>query len=170
MKAITKYSFRHVYKQAVIYGLALGIIMEIMNIPDYFVYFHEQYYIISNIKYLLRIFGLLICVIIFRKNNGRYISFEKAFVFSLFTFVFAMFICDTIVCILFNLYPELLQNKILMMREILINAGASDRIIELSANYALWAKNPYYVIFSFIIWALFVGPVISFIIALMTKK
>jgi hypothetical protein len=137
------YSFHDVFKQTVVYGLIFGIFLEIMNIPEYIVGFHGQYYIVNNIKYLLRIFGLLICVIIFRKKNGGYISFEKVFVFSLFTFIFAMFTCDTMVCITFNLYPELLFNKILIMKETLTNMGASSHLIEVSTNYALWEKNPY---------------------------
>ncbi|MDR2287154.1 MAG: DUF4199 domain-containing protein [Prevotellaceae bacterium] len=170
MKEMTGYSFGRIFKQSLVYGLALGICLEIMNILDYTVGFQEQSQVVNNIKYLLRIFGLLICIIIFRKRAGGYIFFEIAFIFSLFTFVFAMFVYDTMVCFTFNIYPELLQNKIEMMKTTLQNAGISERIIELSANYALWEKNPYYVIFSFAIWVLFVGPVISFIFALMMQK
>jgi hypothetical protein len=170
MEEMTRYSFWRIFKQSVIYGLALGIFLEMMNILDYTVGFQEQSHLINNIKYLLRIFGLLACIIIFRKRNGGYMFFETAFVFSLFTFVFAMFVYDTMVCITFNIYPELLHNKIAIMKETLQNAGVSNRLVELSANYALWEKNPYYVIFSFVIWVLLVAPVISFIFALMTKR
>jgi hypothetical protein len=93
-----------------------------------------------------------------------------AFGFSLFTFAIAMLTYDTMVCITFNLYPGLLHSKIEMMKEILQNAGVSGRLVELCANYALWEKNPYYVISSFIVWVLFVGPVLSFIFALMMQK
>jgi hypothetical protein len=141
-----------------------------MNILDYTLGFREQSQVINNMKYLLRILGLLLCIMVFRRKAGGYISFETAFIFSLFTFVFAMFTYDAMVCITFNLYPELLHNKIKMMKETLSDAGVSSRLIELSANYALWEKNPYYVIFSFLIWVLFVGPVLSFIFALMMYK
>ncbi|MDR1170088.1 MAG: DUF4199 domain-containing protein [Prevotellaceae bacterium] len=170
MKKIAGYSFKCIFKQTVIYGMILGVFMEIMNILDYTVGFYEHSQIINNIKYLLRIFGLLTCVIIFRKKIGGYISFDIAFIFCLFTFVFAMLTYDTIICITFNIYPELLHNKISVMREALQNAGISGRVVELSADNALWGKNPYYVIFSFIVWVLFVGPVLSFIFALMVQK
>jgi hypothetical protein len=170
MKEVTDYSFSHIFRRAIIYGLALGIFLEMMNIVDYTLGFQEQSQIVNNIKYMIRIVGLLLCVAVFRKRAGGYISFENAFVFSLFTFVFAMFTCNTMVCVTFNLYPELLQNKIMLMKETLTDAGVSDRLVELSANYALWEKNPYYVILSFIIWVLFVGPVLSFIFALMMQK
>jgi hypothetical protein len=170
MREVTDYSFRRIFRQSVVYGLALGIFLEMMNIVDYTIGFQEQSQIVNNIKYMVRIFGLLSCVTFFRKRTGGYIPFEKAFVFSLSTFVFAMFICNTMVCLTFNIYPELLQNKITMMKTSLLEAGVSDRLVELSANYALWEKNPYYVILSFVIWALFVGPVLSFIFALMMQK
>jgi hypothetical protein len=170
MKEMTGYSFRRIFKQSLIYGLTLGICLEIMNILDYTIGFQEQSQVVNNIKYLLRIFGLLICIIIFRKRAGGYIFFEIAFIFSLFTFVFAMFAYDAMVCLTFNIYPELLHKKIEMMKTTLQDAGVSERLIELSANYALWEKNPYYVIFSFMVWVLFVGPVISFIFALMMQK
>jgi hypothetical protein len=141
-----------------------------MNIIDYTIGFHEQSQVVNNVKYLFRIVGLLFCVALFRKTIGGYISFEKAFVFSLFTFVYAMFIYDAMVCIMFNLYPELLHNKIAIMKATLQRAGVSVRLVELSANHALWEKNPYYVIFSFVVWVLFVGPVLSFIFALMMQK
>jgi hypothetical protein len=170
MGTVSGYSLRSIFRQTVIYGLVLGVFLEIMNILDYTIGFHEQSQITNNIKYLLRIFGLLSCVIIFRKKAGGYISFEIAFVFSLFTFIFAMFTYDAMVCVTFNIYPELLHNKIEVMREALQNAGVSKRLIELSANHSLWAKNPYYVIFSFIVWVIFVGPVLSFIFALMMQR
>jgi hypothetical protein len=170
MKEIVEYSFRSVLKQTVIYGLVLGIILEIINILDYTIGFQEQSQVTNNIKYLLRILGLLTCLIFFRRKIGGYISFETTFVFSLFTFVFAMFTYDAMVCITFNIYPELLHNKIEIMKETLQNAGISIRLVELSTNSALWEKNPYYVIFSFVVWVLFVGPVLSFIFALMMQK
>jgi hypothetical protein len=171
MKSIAdNYSLWNIFRQTIIYGLILGVSLETMNILDYAFGFKEQSQVINNIKYLLRILGLLLCIIVFRKKNGGYISFEIAFIFSLFTFVFAMFTYDTMVCITFNLYPELLHSKIRMMKETLLDAGVSSRLVELSANYALWEKNPYYVIFSFAIWVLFVGPVLSFIFALMMYK
>jgi hypothetical protein len=170
MKEMTGYAFWRIFRQAIIYGLALGVFLEIMNILDYTVGFQEQSQVVNNIKYLLRILGLLICIIIFRKRNGGYMYFEIVFIFSLFTFVFAMLTCDIMVCITFNIYPELLHSKIAVMKETLQNAGVSNRLVELSANYALLEKNPYYVIFSFLIWVLFVGPIISFIFALMMKK
>jgi hypothetical protein len=141
-----------------------------MNVLDYTVGFHEQNRIINNLKYLLRILGLLTCVVMFRKKIGGYISFEMVFVFSMFAFVFAMFICDTMVCITFNIYPELLHNKIEIMRTTLLNAGISNRLVEISASSSLWVTNPYYVIFSFLVWVLFVGPVLSFVFALMMQK
>jgi hypothetical protein len=167
MKAIADYSFRRVLKQAVIYGLILGVFLETVNILDYTIGFHEQSQVTNNLKYLFRILGLLSCVVVFRKKTGGYLSFENAFVFSLFTFVTAMFIYDAMVCITFNLYPELLHAKIAVMKETLQDAGVSNRLVELCANYALWEKNPYYVIFSFVVWVLFVGPALSFIFALM---
>jgi hypothetical protein len=170
MKKITGYSFRRVLKQSIVYGLILGIFLEMLNILDYTVGFQEQSQVVNNIKYLIRILGLMICVIIFRKRAGIKISFEKAFIFSLFTFAFAMFICDTMVCTTFNLYPELLHNKIEIMKKTLLDAGVSGRLVELSANYALWKKNPYYVILSFLVWVLLVGPVLSFVFALMVQK
>jgi hypothetical protein len=170
MKAVTDDSFSRIFRQSMIYGFVLGVLLEMMNIADYTIGFQEQSQIVNNIKYMIRIFGLLSCVTVFRKRTGGYISFEKAFVFSLFTFVFAMFTCNTMVCVTFNIYPELLQNKITMMKTALVEAGVSDRLVELSANYALWEKNPYYVILSFVIWVLFVGPVLSFIFALMMQK
>ncbi|MDR1594926.1 MAG: DUF4199 family protein [Prevotellaceae bacterium] len=170
MKEITDYSFKRIFKQSIIYGLALGFFLEMVNILDYTVGFQEQSQIVNNIKYLLRILGLLICIIIFRKKSNGYLLFETAFIFSLFTFVFAIFTCDTMVCITFNIYPELLHNKIEIMKTTLQNAGTYSRLIELSANYTILEKNPYYVIFSFLIWVLFVGPLISFIFALMMKK
>jgi hypothetical protein len=170
MKGMTDYTFRYIFKQAIIYGLILGGFLEIMNILDYTVGFYEQSQITNNIKYLFRIFGLLTCVIIFRRKIGGYISFEVAFMFCLFTFVFAMFAYDTMICITFNIYPELLLNKIEVIKEALQKAGVSSRLVELSANHALWEKNPYYVIFSFIVWVLFVGPLLSFIFALMMQK
>lgn len=170
MKTIADYSFRRIFKQSIVYGVALGGFLEMMNILDHTLGFQEQSQVVNNIKYMIRILGLLSCVTIFRKWTGGYISFEKAFVFCLFTFVFAMFTCDSMVCITFNLYPELLHNKIAAMKETLTNAGVSNRLVELSANCALWEKNPYYVIFSFVIWTLFVGPVLSFIFALMMQK
>ena len=170
MEEIAGYSFRRILRQAVICGLILGVFLEIINILDYTIGFQEQSQVTNNLKYLLRIFGLLTCVIVFRKKIGGYISFETAFVFRLFTFVIAMFAYDTMVCITFNLYPELLHNKIEMMKETLQNAGVSNRLIELCTNCASWEKNPYYVIFSFIVWVLFVGPALSFIFALMTTR
>jgi hypothetical protein len=170
MKEVADYSFRRIFRQSVVYGLVLGVFLEMMNIVDYTIGFQEQSQIVNNIKYMIRIFGLLSCVMIFRKRTGGYIPFEKAFVFSLSTFVFAMFTCNTMVCATFNIYPELLQNKITMMKASLLEAGVSDRLVELSANYAMWEKNPYYVILSFVIWVLFVGPVLSFIFALMMQK
>jgi hypothetical protein len=171
MKRITNNdSFRHILGQAIIYGLVLGILLEIINILDYVFGYKEQLQVVNNIKYLLRILGLLLCIIRFRKKIGGYISFETTFVFSLFTFAFAMFAYDTMVCITFNLYPNLLHSKIALMQETLLNAGVSGRLVELCANYALWEKNPYYVMLSFIIWVLFVGPVLSFIFALMMYK
>jgi hypothetical protein len=74
------------------------------------------------------------------------------------------------VCITFNLYPELLHNKIALMKETLLGAGVSGRLVELSASYAMWAKNPYYVVLSFLVWVLLVGPVLSFVFALMVQK
>ncbi|MDR2382787.1 MAG: DUF4199 domain-containing protein [Prevotellaceae bacterium] len=168
MEEIAGYSFRRVLKQAVVYGLILGAFLKTVNILDYTIGFHEQSQVINNIKYLLRILGLLTCVVVFRKKNGGYISFETAFAFSLFTFVIAMLTYDTMVCVTFNLYPELLHNKIDVMKETLQNAGVSARLVERCANYALWEKNPYYVIFSFVVWVLFVGPILSFIFALMS--
>jgi hypothetical protein len=170
MKEIAGDSFKCVFRQTVIYGLVFGFFLEAINILDYLVGFQEQSQIVNNIKYLLRILGLLVCVIIFRRRVGGYISFEIAFVFTLFTFVFAMLTYDTMVCITFNLYPELLHNKIEMMKETLQKAGGSTRLVELSATYALREKNPYYVIFSFIVWVVFVGPVLSFIFAIMMQK
>ncbi|MDR0725986.1 MAG: DUF4199 family protein, partial [Prevotellaceae bacterium] len=168
MEEIVDYSFRRVLKQALIYGLILGVFLKTINILDYTIGFHEQSQVINNLKYLFRILGLLTCVVIFRKKSGGDVSFETTFVFSLFTFVIAMFMYDTMVCITFNLYPELLLNKIEMMKETLQNAGVSGRLVELCANYALWEKNPYYVMFSFVVWVLFVGPALSFIFALMS--
>ncbi|MDR1129691.1 MAG: DUF4199 domain-containing protein [Prevotellaceae bacterium] len=170
MREFAHYSFRRIFKQSIVYGVALGSFLEIMNILDYTLGFQEQSQVVNNAKYMIRIFGLLLCIIIFRKRSGGYISFEEAFVFSLFTFVFAMFTCDTMVCITFNLYPELLHGKIEAMKEALMNAGVSRRLVKLSANYALWEKNPYYVILSFVIWTLFAGPILSFIFALMMQK
>jgi hypothetical protein len=170
MVEIANYSFRRIFKETVIYGLILGAFLEMMNIIDYTIGFHEQSQVTNNFKYLFRIFGLLSCVVIFRKKIGGYISFEIAFVFSLFTFIFAMFTYDTMVCITFNLYPELLRNKIEVIKEALQDSGVSSRLVELCANHALWEKNPYYVIFSFIVWVMFVGPVLSFIFALMMQK
>jgi hypothetical protein len=170
MKEISGYSFRRILKQSVVYGLALGIFLEMMNILDYTAGFREQSQLVNSIKYLLRILGLLMCVIIFRKRAGGYMYFEIAFIFSLFTFIFAMLAYDTMVCITFNIYPELLHNKIKIMKETLENAGISSRLVEFGTNYALWEKNPYYVIFSFLIWVLFVGPVLAFIFALMMQK
>jgi hypothetical protein len=170
MVEIAKYSFRRVFKQTMIYGLVFGVFLEMMNILDYTIGFHEQSQITNNIKYLFRIFGLLACIIVFRKKIGGYISFEMTFVFSLFTFIFAMFTYDAMVCITFNLYPELLLNKVEVIKEALQHAGISTRLVELCANHALWEKNPYYVIFSFVVWVVFVGPVLSFILALMMQK
>jgi hypothetical protein len=170
METVSGYSFRRIFKRTMIYGLVLGAFLEIMNILDYTIGFHEQSQITNNIKYLLRIFGLLSCVIIFRKKIGGYISFEIAFVFSVFTFICAMFTYDAMVCITFNIYPELLHSKIEMIKEALQNAGVSKRLTELSANHSLWEKNPYYVIFSFIVWVMFVGPALSFIFALMMQR
>ncbi|MDR0385482.1 MAG: DUF4199 domain-containing protein [Prevotellaceae bacterium] len=170
MKKIAGCSFQFIFRQATVYGLSLGVFLVIMNILDYTVGFHEQSQITNNVKYLFRIFGLLVCAVIFRKRIGGCISFEDAFVFCLFTFVFAMFIYDTTVCIMFNIWPELLHNKIEVVKAALRNAGFSGRVIELSANHALWEKNPYYVIFSFLVWVLFVGPVLSFIFALMMQN
>ncbi|MDR2027709.1 MAG: DUF4199 domain-containing protein [Prevotellaceae bacterium] len=167
---MASYLFRDIFRQAIIYGLILGIFLETINILDYTFGFREQSQVVNNIKYLFRILGLPVCIIVFRKKTGGYISFETAFTFSLFTFAFAMLTYDTAVCITFNLYPELLQNKIEMMKTILSDAGISNRLIELSADSALWEKNPYYVILSFVVWVLFVGPVLSFIFALMTYK
>jgi hypothetical protein len=170
MKEIAGYSFRKIFIKAIIYGLLLGAFFVMMNALDYIFGFCEKNRIVNNFKYLFRILGLWSCVIIFRKKGGGYISFEMAFVFSLFTFVFAMLTCDTIVCITYNIYPELLYAKIETMRETLSDAGISKRLIEISADSTLWLKNPYYVIFSFLTWALFVGPFISFIFALMTIR
>jgi hypothetical protein len=169
-KIADNYLFRGIFRQTIIYGLILGIVLETINILDYTLGFREQSQVINNIKYLLRILGLLLCITVFRKKIGGYISFEMTFIFSLFTFVFAMFTYNTMVCITFNLYPELLHTKIGMMKETLLNAGVSSRLVELSANYALWEKNPYYVILSFAVWVLFVGPILSFIFALMMHK
>jgi hypothetical protein len=170
MEEIAGYSFRRILGHVVIYGLVLGFFLEAINIIDYTVGFREQSQVINSIKYLLRILGLLACVVVFRKKNGGDIPFEMAFVFSLFTFTVAMFTYDTMVCLTFNLYPELLHNKVEMMKEILQNSGVSSRLVELCSNYALWEKKPYYVIFSFVVWVLFVGPVLSFIFALMMQK
>jgi hypothetical protein len=170
MEEIIGHSFSRIFRQTMIYGAFLGVLLEMMNILDYAIGFHEQSQITNNIKYLCRIFGLLYCLIIFRKKIGGYISFEIAFVFCLFTFIFAMFTYDTMICITFNLYPELLLNKIEVMKEALQNAGVSGRLVELSANHSLWEKNPFYVIFSFIVWVMFVGPILSFIFALMMQK
>jgi hypothetical protein len=167
---IDNYSFGRIFRQALVYGFVLGVSLEIMNILDYALGFEEQSQVINNIKYLCRILGLLGCISIFRKKIGGYISFETTFVFSLFTFVFAMLAYDTMVCITFNLYPALLHNKIEMMKKTLSHVGISDRLVELSATYALWEKNPYYIILSFVIWVLFVGPVLSFIFALMMHR
>jgi hypothetical protein len=170
MENTANYSFRETFIKSVIYGFLLGSFFVMMNALDFIAGFCEKNQIVNNFKYLFRILGLLACVIIFRKKGGGYISFEMAFVFSLFTFVFAMLACDTVICITYNIYPELLYAKIETMRETLLGAGVSKRLIEISANSALWLKNPYYVIFSFLTWALFVGPLISFIFALMMQK
>lgn len=170
MKEDSNSSFKGIFKKSICYGLIFGTIILLINVLDYFMGFHEQNHLFNNIKYLIRILGLLVCVLIFRKHYGQYISFDTIFSFSLLTFVFAMVFYDAVTCVIYNIFPDALYNKIDSVRERLLTSGASLDLVEKSINSTLWVKNPYYIIVTFLIWVLFVGPLVSLVCAIMLQR